>query len=97
MRIGRERIFKVEARAILESLQIVWKVGYRHWDLECDNVMVIKSILVGEIVVNRMTKLQLVDQLLKRNWSVRVRHIPRDHNKVVDHMAKLACYNLNNL
>ncbi|MBA0817871.1 hypothetical protein Gohar_025634, partial [Gossypium harknessii] len=48
--------------------------------------MVVKSILVGKIVVNRMTKLRLVDQLLKHNWNLRVQHIPRDHNKVVDHI-----------
>ncbi|KAH1037898.1 hypothetical protein J1N35_039641 [Gossypium stocksii] len=97
MRIGKERIVKVETRTILEGLQIVWEAGYRHWDLKCDNVMVVKSILVGEIVVNRMTKLRMVDQLLKRNWSVQVRHIPKDHKKVIDHIAKLACYNLNSL
>ncbi|MBA0793474.1 hypothetical protein Gohar_017875 [Gossypium harknessii] len=84
MRIGKERIFKVEARAILEGLQIAWEVGYRNLDLECDNAMVVELILAGGIAVNRMTKLRLIDQILKCKWSVQIRHIPRDHNKVVD-------------
>ncbi|MBA0804667.1 hypothetical protein Gohar_004238 [Gossypium harknessii] len=57
MRIGNERIFKVEARAILEGFQIAWEADYRHLGLEYDNAMVVESILAGEIIVNRITKL----------------------------------------
>ncbi|MBA0811279.1 hypothetical protein Gohar_003200 [Gossypium harknessii] len=70
MRFGKERIFKVEVRAILEGLQIAWEAGYRNLDLECDNAMVVESILAERIVVNRMTKLQLIDHILKHKWSV---------------------------
>ncbi|MBA0790278.1 hypothetical protein Gohar_014939 [Gossypium harknessii] len=72
MKIGKERIFKVEARAILKRLQIAWEAGYRHLELECDDAMVVESILVGEVAVNRMTELRLINQLLKCNWSVQI-------------------------
>ncbi|KAA3458399.1 protection of telomeres protein 1b-like isoform X1 [Gossypium australe] len=56
MKTGKERIFKVEARAILKGLQIAWEAGYRHLELECNNAMVVELILVGEVAVNRMTE-----------------------------------------
>ncbi|KAH1072729.1 hypothetical protein J1N35_025057 [Gossypium stocksii] len=57
MRIENERIFKVEARAILEGLQIAWEADYRHLGMECDNTMIVESILTRKIIFNRITKL----------------------------------------
>lgn len=59
--------------------------------------MVVESILIREIAVNRMARLRLIDQFLKCIWSVRDRRIPKDHNKVDDHMTKLTDHNLNSL
>lgn len=48
-------------------------VGYRYLELECDNAMVVELILTGDVAVNKMIKLQPIDQVLKRYWSVQIR------------------------
>lgn len=74
MRIEKDRIFKVETRAFLEGLQITWEFGgYRYLELKCDNAMVVELILTGDVAVNKMIKLQSIDQVLKRYWSVQIR------------------------
>ncbi|KAG8472239.1 hypothetical protein CXB51_034466 [Gossypium anomalum] len=94
---GKDRIFKIEARALLKGLQIAWKVGIMQIELECDNVILVELILVGNAANNNISELRLIHQLSCRSWKVRVRHAPRDHNRVANHMAKIANFHRNNL
>ncbi|MBA0712875.1 hypothetical protein Golax_011947 [Gossypium laxum] len=82
-------MFKIEIKAILESLKIAWDSEFRQVEVECDNVLVVETILAGGAVNSRMSELRIIHQLLGRDWRVRLRHISRDHNRVTDHMTRL--------
>ncbi|MBA0777014.1 hypothetical protein Gotri_005081, partial [Gossypium trilobum] len=47
MRIGKDSIFKIEVRAILEGLNLAWAFDFRQLELECDNTLVVKTILAS--------------------------------------------------
>ncbi|MBA0551807.1 hypothetical protein Golob_022670, partial [Gossypium lobatum] len=46
--------------------------------------------LVGGGKNSSFIELDLLHQILRMRWRVRIHHIPRIHNEVADHMAK--CY-----
>ncbi|MBA0576453.1 hypothetical protein Golob_027983 [Gossypium lobatum] len=58
MRIGKDSIFKIEVRAILEGLNLAWAFDFRQLELECDNALVVKTILAGGAgtIANLMAK-----------------------------------------
>ncbi|MBA0674705.1 hypothetical protein Goari_016286, partial [Gossypium aridum] len=66
-------------------------------EVECNNSLVIETILAGGVANSKISELYLIHQLLGCNWRVRLRYILRDHDKVVDHMAKLPSMNCNEM
>ncbi|MBA0808869.1 hypothetical protein Gohar_024573, partial [Gossypium harknessii] len=70
MKIGKDTIFKVESRALLEGLIIAWETGCRQLELECDNALLVEKLLVGGAANSRIPELRLIHQLLSRNWEV---------------------------
>ncbi|MBA0678932.1 hypothetical protein Goari_020249, partial [Gossypium aridum] len=76
------------ARAILESLCIAWEKGYRQLEIECDNALLVESVLMGGAASSKLVKLHLINAYLKRNWKTRIRHIPRSQKMAADRMAK---------
>ncbi|MBA0811098.1 hypothetical protein Gohar_003029 [Gossypium harknessii] len=55
MKLGDDTVFKVEARAILEGLNLAWDKGFRKLELECDNALLEETILAGEASPNLST------------------------------------------
>ncbi|MBA0814285.1 hypothetical protein Gohar_020125 [Gossypium harknessii] len=47
MSLGKESIFKVETRAMVEGLFIAWEKGFKRIEVECDNALVIELLLAG--------------------------------------------------
>lgn len=47
-----------------------------------------ESFLTGEDTTNNLVELYLLYQLLRRRWKVKIRHIPKNHAKIIDHMTK---------
>lgn len=47
MLLGKETIFKFEARAMLEGFRLAWEKGFRLQDVEYDNALLVETILVG--------------------------------------------------
>ncbi|MFQ6625417.1 hypothetical protein Gotur_026630 [Gossypium turneri] len=88
MRIGKESIFRIEARAMLEGLRIAWDMGFRQIELKCDNALLLELLLAGWHTDSRLVELRLVRQLLSRNWKVRIHHSPRSLNEMADHIEK---------
>ncbi|MBA0746368.1 hypothetical protein Gogos_008893, partial [Gossypium gossypioides] len=41
MRTGMSDIFSIEANVMLEGLKLAWNRGFRHAELECDNVLLV--------------------------------------------------------
>ncbi|MBA0809907.1 hypothetical protein Gohar_001934 [Gossypium harknessii] len=67
MRIGKDSIFKIEIRAILEGLNLAWTFDFRQLELECDNTLVVKTILAGGAGTSMLSELRLISQLFCRN------------------------------
>lgn len=91
--IGRE-FHIVEVRAMLEGIQLAWDKRYRKVEMEGDNSLLIESILVGSVVDRKMMELRLVHGMLIRPWVVRIRHIPRTKNAIVDCLTKIVSHDL---
>ncbi|MFQ6660555.1 hypothetical protein Gotur_029032 [Gossypium turneri] len=64
---GKDTIFRTIARAILEALIIAWENGFRQLDLECDNALLVETLLAGGAANSRMVELRLIHQLLCQN------------------------------
>ncbi|MBA0660641.1 hypothetical protein Goklo_012628, partial [Gossypium klotzschianum] len=59
--MSKETIFRIEARAILKSLQITWVKGYRKFEIECDNVLLVEFFLAGSVANSNLAELQLIN------------------------------------
>ncbi|MBA0550049.1 hypothetical protein Golob_021029 [Gossypium lobatum] len=67
MKVGKDSIFKIEARTLLESLLISWRKGYWHLEVKCDNTLLVELILAGGATNSHFTKMRLIHHLLSRN------------------------------
>ncbi|MBA0711396.1 hypothetical protein Golax_010585, partial [Gossypium laxum] len=64
MRLGGDIIFKVEARVIFKGLNLAWDKGFRRLELECDNALLVETILVHILHILR-THNKVADHLAK--------------------------------
>ncbi|KAK5795011.1 hypothetical protein PVK06_036265 [Gossypium arboreum] len=88
MKLGKDSIFKIEAKALLEGLLISWRKSYQQLEVECDNALLVELILAGGVAYSHLTEMYLIHHLLSRNWKVLVRHILMSQTIVANHMAK---------
>ncbi|KAH1115691.1 hypothetical protein J1N35_009069 [Gossypium stocksii] len=84
----KRTVFHIEARVILEGLRIAWEKGYRQLEIECDNALLVESVLTRNAANSNLVELRLINVYLKRNWKTRIHHILRSQNMVADQMAK---------
>ncbi|MBA0746811.1 hypothetical protein Gogos_009294, partial [Gossypium gossypioides] len=47
LKVSKETVFHIEARAILEGLRVAWEKGYRQLEIECNNALLVESVLTG--------------------------------------------------
>ncbi|MBA0613945.1 hypothetical protein Godav_014299, partial [Gossypium davidsonii] len=73
---------------MLEGLCLASDKGFRKLELECDNGLLVETIIAGGAVDRRITTLRLLHSMLIRPWEVRVRHIPRAQNTVAEQLIK---------
>ncbi|MBA0550050.1 hypothetical protein Golob_021030 [Gossypium lobatum] len=88
MKLGKDSIFKIKARALLKGLLISWRKGFRQLEVGCDNALLVELILAGRAADSHLTEMRLIHHLLSRNWKILVRLTSRSQNTVVDHVAK---------
>ncbi|MFQ6641389.1 hypothetical protein Gotur_016493, partial [Gossypium turneri] len=69
-------VFHIEARAILEGLRIAWEKGYRQLEIDCDNALLVESVLTGSAASSNLVELRVINVYLKKNWKTRICHIP---------------------
>ncbi|MBA0723492.1 hypothetical protein Golax_004068, partial [Gossypium laxum] len=87
--LGKEVIFKIKAIVILEGLHLAWEKGIRQLEVESDNALLIETIVEGGIADSQIMELRGIHQVVCRGWKVCFHHVPRNHNDVVDHTAKV--------
>ncbi|MBA0823155.1 hypothetical protein Goarm_019905, partial [Gossypium armourianum] len=89
MLLGKDTIFKIEVRAILESFCLAWEKGILQLEIESDNALLIETIVEGGAVDSQMMELQGIHHVVCRWWKICFRHIPRTDNSVADYMANV--------
>ncbi|KAH1090172.1 hypothetical protein J1N35_017429 [Gossypium stocksii] len=57
MTISRDTIFKIETRSVLEGLCVAWEKNFRKIELECDNTLLVESLLAGGAANSKLTEL----------------------------------------
>lgn len=92
--IGSCEAFEAEVWGIYQGLQVAWNKGYRRIIIESDCALAVES-LTRDKNMNGLAR-NIIDScksLMKRSWEVRVYHVPREHNRVADALAKMATQN----
>ncbi|KAK8579919.1 hypothetical protein V6N12_070217 [Hibiscus sabdariffa] len=83
-------ILEVELWGIVEGLWLAWDACIRVVLLEVDNDHVARMVQDTTQISDIHGLMPTIRELVDRAWVVRVRHIRRSINMVVDGMAKLA-------
>ncbi|MBA0726700.1 hypothetical protein Golax_002510, partial [Gossypium laxum] len=86
--VSKETIFRVEAQAMFEGLRIAWEKGFRQLELECDNTLLVETLLASGAANSSLAILSLVNFLFRRKREKRFRHIPRSQNATANQIAK---------
>ncbi|MBA0572159.1 hypothetical protein Golob_002518 [Gossypium lobatum] len=83
-------IFQIEAQGILEGLKLAWMRGFRQVEMESDNALLIDTIRNDFVENSNIVEVRLIHEWCNRDWQVKLRHVRRESNKVVDCLAKTA-------
>ncbi|KAK4254550.1 hypothetical protein QN277_009918 [Acacia crassicarpa] len=86
--LGSCEAFEAEGWAIAKGLNLAWELGCRRVILESDAKVLIDSLLVDSSAEDGDLIIWLIGQLLRRDWKIKLRHIPRERNKMADALAK---------
>lgn len=80
----------MELWGILDGLQLACNIGLKKVILETDFKEAVHALQDLESEQNGSTVTRAIKFLLKRNWTVHLRHILREGNKVADGLVKMA-------
>ncbi|KAH1055712.1 hypothetical protein J1N35_033777, partial [Gossypium stocksii] len=64
--LGKETIFKIKARAILEGLRLAWEKGIRQLKVKSDNDLLIETIVEGGAADSQIMELRGIHQMVRR-------------------------------
>ncbi|KAK5839675.1 hypothetical protein PVK06_008501 [Gossypium arboreum] len=85
------------SESVLEGSRVAWGIGLRQVEVECDNALLMESLLASGSVNSRMVELRLIHGILNHEWKVNVFRIPRSQNAFAGHIARLTVFGLPNL
>ncbi|KAE8680042.1 hypothetical protein F3Y22_tig00111392pilonHSYRG00178 [Hibiscus syriacus] len=88
--LGICSIVEAELWGIHEGLSHAWNLGERQIMVEADNLEVIRMLKGKTNKGSIFTLLDRVNELLKQEWTVTLRHINRDVNKVADKTSQFS-------
>ncbi|CAN1280519.1 Putative ribonuclease H protein At1g65750, partial [Linum perenne] len=86
--LGICSITRVELRGVVPGLQLAWDRGFRKVQLQTDSqcaVLLLQSDDHADHI--HATTIQRAQELLRRDWEVRITHVFRESNHVADHLA----------
>ncbi|KAK8993366.1 hypothetical protein V6N11_033467 [Hibiscus sabdariffa] len=86
---GRSSVLVAELWAIREGLYQAWNDGFRHVELETDNVEAARICNGLSTAMQNSVLVSEIQEWLQRCWHVRVRYVDRASNAVADTLAKL--------
>ncbi|KAH1115585.1 hypothetical protein J1N35_008963 [Gossypium stocksii] len=67
MTLGKEEVFRTEARSMLEELRLALDKGYRQVELESDNALLVELMLAGNSTASHIVELCAIHKILHRN------------------------------
>ncbi|KAH1097270.1 hypothetical protein J1N35_014191 [Gossypium stocksii] len=82
--------FEAEVWGILDGILILLKKRYRRISIIADNLEVAQILMDTVLEDSGISMLQKTQRILQSEGEWRVKHIPRNHNLVTDHLAKLS-------
>ncbi|CAN1768425.1 Putative ribonuclease H protein At1g65750 [Linum perenne] len=88
MNLGRCSVTRAELRGAIHGLELVWSMGFRSVELQLDSKAAIDLLLAtGEPRHQHAGEVLSFRELRERHWSVNIRHVYREGNKVADFLA----------
>ncbi|XP_016737875.1 uncharacterized protein [Gossypium hirsutum] len=88
---------KIETQDILKGLKLTWMRGFKQVEVESDNTLFIDIIINGFVANNNTMEVWLVHEWCNREWQVKLQHVLKESNKVVDCLAKAVGGGMNRL
>ncbi|KAK5777208.1 hypothetical protein PVK06_045175 [Gossypium arboreum] len=79
-----DKIFRIEAQAIVEGVKLAWLKGYKQVKINCDNAILTETICNGFASISNIEEVRLIHEWCKKDWRVKFRHVRRESNKVTD-------------
>ncbi|KAF7803683.1 ribonuclease H [Senna tora] len=87
--LGQCPIIGAELWAIYHGLNMAWDKGFRKVELESDSRVAINRVNSVKALDSFLHPVvQSIRELLKRDWEVKIKHIPRQINRCADRLAK---------
>ncbi|KAE8720374.1 hypothetical protein F3Y22_tig00020138pilonHSYRG00048 [Hibiscus syriacus] len=87
---GKCSILIAELWAIHDILNHAWRLGFRHVELETDNLEASKICNKSSKALADNSLVAAISDLWDRDWTIKVRHIPREQNVATDRLAALS-------
>ncbi|CAN1179262.1 Putative ribonuclease H protein At1g65750 [Linum perenne] len=88
LNLGRCFVTRAELRGAIHGLELAWSNGIRSVELQMDSKASIDLLLAtGEPLHQHAGEVLSFRELRARHWSVNIRHVYREGNKVADFLA----------
>lgn len=68
MLLGKDIVFKIEVRAMMNGLFITWEKGFKRIEVKCDNTLWVELLLIGGGANSSLVELRLFHKLLHKKW-----------------------------
>ncbi|CAN1156116.1 Putative ribonuclease H protein At1g65750 [Linum perenne] len=90
MNIGKCSITRAELRGAISGLKCAWDIGLRKVELQVDSSVVTK-LFQEEGIPTHQHSMEVMDfqDLMRREWDIKVRHVYREGNRAADFLASL--------
>ncbi|KAJ0089466.1 hypothetical protein Patl1_13454 [Pistacia atlantica] len=89
--IGRCSALIAEAWAILDRLELAWKLGFKRIELESDSLTLVNSLSFHESQDSLEKQvIKRIKRWLREDWEIHIHHVYLEGNKCADFLANLS-------
>ncbi|CAN1845039.1 Putative ribonuclease H protein At1g65750 [Linum perenne] len=86
--LGRCSVTRVELQGAIHGLELAWNMGFRRVELQMDSSVAIDLFMATEEPMHQHAgEVLSFRELRTRDWSINIRHLYREGNKVADFLA----------
>ncbi|KAL4278971.1 hypothetical protein GQ457_03G013830 [Hibiscus cannabinus] len=87
--LGSWSVLNLELWALHDSLNHAWRLGYRQFKVEVDNLEVSKIVHRKFEALASLSLVTSIHELCSQEWGITIRHIDSGANVVADKMASV--------